>query len=260
MNETERINQIMNILYQEDSVTIEKLESLFDVSSITIRRDLQKLYEKGLVVRYRGGAMLARSTFGHVPSLRERETVNLPAKRLIAKAAANLINDGEVIALDVGSTTIELAKVLRGRSNISVFTASLNIASILLNTNVAVYLVGGMLQHNENSIGGPIARGVIRQYHFDKFFLGAAGISESSGITDFGMDEVETAKAFIERSKEVIALADSTKFGKVSFINVCEFSDIRMIVTDSDVDPQMLNELKKTGVEFLVANCDEDLV
>lgn len=260
MNEAERLNQIMNILYQEESVTTEKLENLFHVSSITIRRDLQKLYEKGLVVRYRGGAMLARSTFGHVPSLHERETENLQKKRFIAKAAASLVKDGEVIALDVGSTTIELAKVLRGRNNITVFTASLTIAGIFLNTNVAVYLVGGMLQHNENCLGGPIARGVIRQYHFDKFFLGAAGISENSGITDFGMDEVETKRAFIERSKEVIALTDSSKFGKVSFINICKFSDVKMIVTDCDIDPQMPANLKKRGVDLLVVNCDDDLV
>lgn len=260
MNEAERINQIMNILYQEESVTAERLEKLFNVSPVTIRRDLQKLYEKGLIVRFRGGAMLANSTFGHEPTLHEREPENLQKKHLIGRAAADLVADGEVLALDVGSTTMELAKALRSRSNITVFTASLPIANILLNTNVKVFLVGGMLQHKENCIGGPIARNVIRQYHFDKFFLGAAGISENSGITDFGMDEVETKKAYIERSREVIALADSTKFGKVSFITICKFSDVKHIITDSGIDPQMQNSLKKRGIDIIVAACGEDLI
>ncbi len=260
MNENERLNQIMNILYQEESITAEKLEKLFKVSPVTIRRDLQKLYEKGLIVRFRGGAMLATSSFGHEPALFEREPENLQKKHQIGKAAAKLVNDGEVIALDVGSTTMELAKALRNRSNITVFTASLPIASIFLNTNVKVFLVGGMLQHKENCIGGPIARNVIRQYHFDKFFLGAAGISESSGITDFGMDEVETKKAYIERSKEVIALADSSKFGKVSFITICKFSDVKHIVTDGEIDPQIQYSLKKRGVDIVVADNNEDLI
>lgn len=260
MNEAERIKEILNILYQEQTVTSERLEKLFNVSPITIRRDLQKLSEKGLIVRYRGGAMLTRSTFGHEPPLHEREANNLAEKRTIAKVAASLVKDGEVIALDVGSTSIELAKVLRGRSNITVFTASLTIANIFLNTNVTVYLVGGILQHKENCIGGPVARGVIRQYHFDKFFLGAAGVSDKSDITDFGMDEVETKRAFIERSKEVILLADSSKFSKVSFITVCKLSDVDHIITDYHIDPQTQNNMKKRGVNLTISNCDEDLI
>lgn len=260
MNEADRINQIINILYKEESVTSERLESLFNVSPVTIRRDLQKLSEKGLIIRYRGGAMLARSTLGHEPTLNERETENLKKKRVIAKEAASLVKDGEVIALDVGSTTIELAKVLRGRSNITVFTASLSVASILLNTNVTVYLVGGMLQHKENCIGGPVARAVINQYHFDKFFMGAAGVSESSSFTDFGMDEVETKRAFIGRSKETIALVDSSKFGKVSFVTICKFSDINQIITDLDIDFKIENGIKKKGISFTLADDKEDLI
>ena len=258
MNEAERLKQILNLLYREESVTSEKLEKMFKVSPITIRRDLQKLSEKGLITRYRGGAMLARASFGHEPTLQERETDHLTEKRAIAIEAAKLISDGEVIALDVGSTSIELAKVLRGRSNITIFTASLTIANIFLNTNVTVYLVGGKLQHKENCLGGPVARDVIRQYHFDKFFLGAAGVSENLDITDFGMDEVETKKAFIERSKEVVLLTDSSKFSKVSFVTICKISDIKQVITDAHIDSQMQNNMKKKGVKLFVANCDEN--
>lgn len=259
MNENERLNKILNLLYEQESVTTERLENILKASPATIRRDLGKLNEKGLITRFRGGAMLSRSPCGHEPTLQERETDNLQKKRAIAIKAADLVKDREVIALDVGSTTIEMAKALRGRSNITVFTASLDIAAILLNTNVTVYLVGGMLQHKENCLGGPIARSVIRQYHFDKFFMGTAGIAENSGLTDFGMDEVETKRAFIERSKKVIVLADSSKFGKVSFITICKFSDIQHIITDRDIDPQIKSFLTKKGVNFTVADRPENL-
>lgn len=258
MNEVERLSAIMDILYQKESVSSEILEKMFGVSPVTIRRDLQKLDEKGLIVRFRGGAMLAKSKLGHEPTLDERESENLQKKRLIGRTAANLVKDGEVIALDVGSTTMELAKALRARSNITVFTSSLPIANIFLNTHINVYLVGGLLQHKEICLGGPIARSIIRQYHFDKFFLGVAGINENSGMTDFGMDEVETKKAFIERSREVIALADSSKFGKTSFITICKCDDIKQIITDDDVDSQMQTNLKKKGVNIVVASCSED--
>lgn len=258
MNEGERFKSIMDILYQEDLVSSEKLEKILGVSSVTIRRDLQKLTKKGLIVRYRGGAMLAKSKLGHEPTLGERESENLSNKRLIGQTAASLVKDGEVIALDVGSTAMELAKALKARSNITVFTPSLPIANIFLNTNVTVYIVGGILQHKEVCVGGPIARSIIRQYHFDKFFLGVAGISETAGMTDFGMDEVETKKAFIERAREVIVLADSSKFSKTSFATICKFNEIDQIITDYDLDSQPQANLKKKGVDIVVASCSED--
>ncbi len=260
MNENERINNILNLLYKEESVTTERLEDMFEASPATIRRDLNKLYEKGLITRFRGGAMLARSPYGHEPTLQEREVDNLQKKRVIAIKAADLVKEGEVIALDVGSTTIEMAKALRGRNNITVFTASLDIAAIFQNTNVVVYLVGGVLRSKENCLGGPIARDVIRQYHFDKFFLGVAGVSEKSGLTDFGMDEVETKRAFIERSKEVITLCNSSKFGKVSFVTICKLFDIQHIITDEDIDPQMKTALTKKGIDLIIAGGFENPV
>ena len=170
MNENERINEIMNILYQKNTINNVELEEIFNASPVTIRRDLEKLRKRGLIVRYRGGAMLAKSKFGHEPSLGEREDEFLPEKRAIGMAAAEMIEKGEVIALDIGTTTMELAKAIRSRENITVFTPSIPIATVFYHTNVKVYMVGGFLNQKEMSLGGPIARNVIRQYHFDKFF------------------------------------------------------------------------------------------
>ena len=254
MNENERINKIMDILYHKSTINNNELEEMFKASSVTIRRDLEKLRKKGLIVRYRGGAMLAKSKFGHEPSLGEREDEFLIEKRAIAVAAAQLIEKGEVIALDIGSTTMELAKAIRSKENITVFTPSIPIASVFYHTNVKVYMVGGFLNQNEMSLGGPIARNVIRQYHYDKFFMGVAGIDEEGGATDFGIDEVETKKAFVERSSDVIVLADSSKLGKKSFIEIIRYPIMRNIITDSSSNCLIRKKIQERGVNVMVAD------
>ncbi|WP_314904883.1 DeoR/GlpR family DNA-binding transcription regulator [Selenomonas artemidis] len=254
MSEIERIDAIMNILYQKSIVKNEELEEKFNASSVTIRRDLGKLQKEGLIVRFRGGAMLAKSKLGHEPSLDERECENLQQKRMIGITAANLVEKGDIVALDIGSTTMEIAKALRSHENITVFTSSLPIANIFYNTNVKVYLVGGLLKQKELCLGGPIARSVIRQYHFDKFFLGAAGIDQNGSITDFDIDEVETKKVFIERSEKVILAADSGKMGKTSFIEVASCPAVCTLITDGEANFPMRKKLQERGMEVIIAD------
>ena len=104
------------------------------------------------------------------------------------------------------------------------------------------------------SLGGPIARNVIRQYHYDKFFMGVAGIDEEGGATDFGMDEVETKKAFVERSSDVIVLADSSKLGKKSFIEIIRYPIMRNIITDSSSNRLIRKKIQERGVNVMVAD------
>ena len=258
MSEYERKQQIMNMLYQKQSLSVGYLIEVLQVSPATIRRDLQKLADKGLVVRYKGGVSLPKIGFGHEPPLAEREDKNLPLKRAIGEAAARLIKDGEVIALDVGTTAMELAKALRSRQNITVFTYSLPIAYLLSNSKVKVYLVGGLLKSKEMCLSGSVARNTIRQFHFDKFFLGVAGIDENNGITDFGMDEVEIKRTFIKHSNQVITLADSSKFGHVSFITICQLDQVNQVITDQGINPQLRSDLRKRGVNITIATGAEE--
>ena len=144
---------------------------------------------------------------GHEPPYVERARENLSEKRAIAQLASTFVHEGEVVVLDVGSTTFELAKLIRDRRNLTVFTASLPIAEVLAQSNVSVILVGGVLRKRELSLAGTMAIQIISQFNFDKLFLGTAGITVKSGFTDFGMDDVEVKKAFLSRSKQVIALA-----------------------------------------------------
>lgn len=249
-----RANQIMNLLYKKGSIRVEELVELMGVSSITIRRDLKDMEDKGLLVRFRGGAMLpSASTYGHEPTLIERETKNMERKSLIAETAVQLINPGEVVVIDLGTTGIEIAKALRSKSNITVFTASLPVANILMNTKIKVFLFGGLVQGKEKCLGGSIARITIAQYFFDKFFLGARGISQDYGITDFGMDEVEIKKDIIKHSREVISVMDSSKFEKNAFIQIIDLADVDQVITDSALDSLTKQKYEKGGIKLIMA-------
>ncbi|MBE3592245.1 MAG: DeoR/GlpR transcriptional regulator [Thermoanaerobacter sp.] len=258
MSNFERKQRIMNILYQKQSITIDELLQLLNVSPATIRRDVKELAEKGLVIRYPGGISLPTFSFGYEPSLKERESKNLKAKYAIAQEAVKLIKEGEVIGIDIGTTTLEFAKALISYQvqNITVFTFSIPIAYTLAHSNLKVFLTGGQINPKELSLSGPIVREIIKQYHFDKFFLGAAGITEEAGISDFDIDAIEIKKLFIKNSREVILLTDSSKFGKTSFKTICGFEEINKIITDEKIEPIYLKLLKKKGVETIIVHLE----
>lgn len=246
-------NQIMTLLLNEGSVRIDTLVDVTHISAITIRRELKKMEEKGLLERFRGGAIPAANTYGREPTLIEREMKNKEKKKAIANAAVKSINKGDVIVIDLGTTGIEIAKALRGCSDILVFTANLPVANILMNTKNKVYLFGGLVQGKENSLGGSITRAVISQFNFDKFFLGVSGISIDYGITDFGIDEVEIKREIIKRSKKVICAADSSKFEKNMFIKICDYTSVNQIITDRELNPLIKQKYEKGGITLTIA-------
>lgn len=250
-----RIEQIMDLLHKKGSVWADELVELLGVSLVTIRRTLKELEEQGKIVRFRGGAMLpSEPNYGHEPTLIEREVMFQAEKKAIAKKAAESVLQGEIIVIDIGTTGIELAHALRGRNNITVFTASIPVATILMNTNVSVFLFGGLVKGKEKSIGGSIARMVISNYSFDKYFLTAGGLSSKFGVTDFGMDEVEVKQAIIERTRNVICLADSSKFEKNVFIKICDLDQINKVIVDQSIDGQIKNTIIESGVNLVVAD------
>ena len=249
-----RENQILNLLSKEGSVRIDNLAEILSLSAITIRRELKRMEQKGLVERFHGGAILpSTAEYGFEPTLVKREASNKSKKTAIAKAAVDLIKKGEVIVIDLGTTGMEIAKALRGYNDITVFTASLPIANILMKTNKNVYLFGGLVQGKEKCVGGAIARKVISHFYFDKFFLGVSGVSLEYGITDFGIDEIEIKYEIMKRSREVICVADSTKFENNMFIKICEYTDVDKIITDSSLSPVLRQKYEKGGLAPIIA-------
>lgn len=255
---TARRVQLLNILSERSFVTAEELARLTQVSLSTIRRDLQALAEEGLILRMRGGASLGTPGVGHEIPYLTRARVQLVEKRAIARAALDFVWEGNVIALDVGSTTFELARLLRPYRNLTVFTASVPIAQLLANTEISVFLLGGQLRKKELSIVGPLALQMASQFYYDRFFMGVAGLDLKAGCTDFSLDDVEVKKVFLERSREIIVLADHTKLGHISFTTICPIQRVHRIITDARADPQKVAQLQEMGVEVIVAPITED--
>ncbi|KIL35784.1 hypothetical protein SD71_10230 [Cohnella kolymensis] len=240
-----REKAILDMLHQKSSLSVEQLAEHFKIAEVTVRRDLAEMVQKGLIIRKRGWISLPG--LGIEPLFNQRMKANAELKHTIAAYTADQVCEGEVIALDVGTTIAELAKELLRKKNVTVFTYSFQAAGILAQSNLNLYLVGGNLRKTEMSLVGSITRDTISKFHFDRFFMGVAGISPDHGPTDFSLEEVEVKRAFVERSRHVTALADSTKIGATSLVKICEFSDIDEIVTNDGVDKSLIKQIPFSG-------------
>ncbi len=249
----QRKQRIIEYLSQNTFGDVPALVEMLSVSPATIRRDLSELADRGSIIRTHGGASLSVQGMGHEPSYHSRAKEHVSAKQAIAMLARQHVHEGEVIAIDVGSTALEFAKCLREHHNITVFTANILVAEVLANSEVNVILVGGTLRKREMSVAGPIAVQIATQFYFDKFFLGTAGVSIEDGLTDFSIDDVDVKKAFLSHTKEVIALADHSKLGKISFAKICPISKVSQLFTDADADPIYVDALHSAGLQVMVA-------
>lgn len=250
----ERHKAISDYLNENEFADIEMLSAHVKASPATIRRDLKELEKIGAIVRTRGGAARAHfNSMGHEPSYSARARHQQTEKRAIALQARDLIFEGQVIALDVGSTCYELAKSLRGYHNITVFTASLPIAQLLAASDVSVFVVGGKVRPKELSVIGPTVAQLIAQYHFDWFFMGAAGVTPQDGFTDFSVDDVEVKKILIKQSRQVVALLDHTKIGQVAFAQICPLLNVTQLITDQRANPTDITEMEQLGLEVCLA-------
>jgi DeoR family transcriptional regulator, fructose operon transcriptional repressor len=244
------LKQIENL----GSVTVADLADDLGVSGMTIRRDLDELEKDGLVQRVHGSAVSARGR-GYEPPYALRVTQAIEAKQAIGVLAATLVADGDSIALDIGSTTIELAKNLTERHNLTILTPSLRIANLFINQpDVRLILPGGIARPGEASLSGDLTRKAFQGLFVDRLFLSVGGINAQFGLTGYNWDEALVKQAMIKSAKEVIVVADATKFGKVAFAHITSFSAIHKLVTDQMPPKPLLLELNKAGVNISLAN------
>ena len=249
-NTPERRNQILKLITDKESVTVEYLSKKFNVSLVTVRKDLKSLEEKGLLYRSYGGAHVR-----HVVALdtrfSEKQKINSAAKQRIGKAAADMIYDGETIILDSGTTTLEIAKNLERKKSLTVLTTSLIIARELAgNPEIVVLLTGGWLREQSYSLSGPFAENMVRQLFFDKIFFSADGFDFQTGFASPNLLESKLTSIMIERSKEIIAVIDSTKFGKKSFATIVLPDKIDCLITDKALQSKYYNKLKKMNIKL----------
>ncbi|MGE5678373.1 MAG: DeoR/GlpR family DNA-binding transcription regulator [Pseudomonadota bacterium] len=250
---SERQQKILDLLKEKKVIKITDIISVFGVSTETARRDLNILESMNLLKKIYGGATFI-SPISSEPSYYTREVINSDEKKAIGKKAAELINDGETIILDVGTTTMELAKNLKGKNSIIVLTNSLPIVNELANTDTSLHIMGGKLNSGFLSMSGSLTLSALKQYFVDIAFIGAGGITFQDGISDYNIEEAQVRKYSIERAKKTVLLADSSKFGTNAFAMVCPLEKVNTIVTDWKISPTVLAGLREQKIEVLVAD------
>jgi len=236
-------------------VSISRTADMLGVSGMTIRRDLIALESRGVLKRTHGGAVASetqREVFdAEEPIFELRRRKNAGAKARMAAVAARMIGAGETLALDVGTSVLALAEVLVSRSDLRLFTNSLPAAITLTSSRSPVYLLGGQLRGPELAVIGPVATAQVRDYYFDRFFLGVSGVIES-GFYDYALEDSEVKRAFIERSKQVIVLCDSSKFDHRSLALICGIERCHVIVTDGPPPPHLAQAFKRAKVDVVI--------
>ena len=247
----ERQDKIVKYIEKVEKATIEEIMSLLKISRSTVRRDLMDLERKNLIIRTRGGA-LKKKYFKYEFSLNEKKDLNLDKKKKIAQITKRFINEGDIIYISGGTTTLELAKILFDIKDLIVFTNAINILLELANNSgIEIKLVGGDFRKKTFSMVGQEAINYLDRYNFDKAFVGVNGISVSEGFTTPNGLEAIVDGEVIRRSKEVFILADETKFGAVAFSTICKIEDVDYIITNNLPDAKLTKDIQKMEVKII---------
>lgn len=249
----QRREKILELLNEDGSAKVINLAKIFKVSEVTIRQDLEKLESEGYILREHGGAFL-KNVEHSVKSFTLLNQDNLEKKIIIGKKAAELIEAGDTIILDSGSTTTEIARNLIGRNGLTVITNALNIAVMLgAEPGIEVIVTGGEFKPPTLSLTGQKAASFFEDIHVDKLFLATAGISLRSGLTYPSLSDIVVKKAMIEASDVTYLVADSTKIGKNAFASLGALSLIDYIITDPSIDPSHLQLFRDNEIELIIA-------
>jgi DeoR/GlpR family transcriptional regulator of sugar metabolism len=248
----EREQKIVELLKHDSSARVSELSEMLGVSRATIRRDLDKLQEIGIIKRVHGGAILTEKAAPEPPVVLRRAEQAAEKKR-IGKAAAKLIEEGDTLLIGSGTTTEALTLNLKGRQNLTVITNSMTaIRHLAQEEGITVIATGGMLRTTELSFIGHLTEQALQELRPNKVFMGIRAISLSQGLTNEYMPEVSTDRVIIRAAPEVILLADHTKFGKVSTAFVAPINAVHKIVTDSGTPKAIVSALREEGIEVII--------
>lgn len=234
MQPLERRKLIIEELSKNEKIDIDQLATNLNVSSMTIRRDLNALEFNKKIIRTHGGAVL-QNALVHESSFVDKEGKFMLEKREIAKEAVNLIQDGSTILMDSGTTTLEIAKLLKGRQGFTVITNDIKIAVALMDSEVKVIIAGGELQNNIGALFGPLTENMLKEIHVDLCFLGAHAAHPEVGITAPTHEKAAIKKLMIDAAEKTWLVADSSKFNKKSLATVCDLSGIDGVITDHHI-------------------------
>ena len=248
----ERHNQIRMMVNKEGRVTVQELSAQFGVSEATARRDLEELHGLGQLQRTHGGAVRAEKTYKEPPMM--QRIGEMPAeKERIGKAAAGLIQDNETIFLGSGTTVVEIARHLPADIKLTAITNSVPVINELADhPGIDLIIIGGMLRKSELSTVGHVSEQAVREFRADRIFLGMLAIDIDSGFTSDYLPEVMTDRAIMNIGRQVVIVADHSKFGRIGSVLVAPVSSANVIVTDSGTPPDIVEHLNELGVHVMV--------
>ncbi|HEY3437903.1 MAG TPA: DeoR/GlpR family DNA-binding transcription regulator [Actinotalea sp.] len=247
MYATERQQQILTQARLDGRVEVKDLAETLDVTPETVRRDLTALERRGLLRRMHGGAIPVER-LGIEPAVADRETRMAAQKERIAKAALDELPDGGAIILDAGTTTIRLAEMLPTDRELTVVTHGLPIAMLLATRpNITLHLLGGTVRGRTLAAVGTWAERAIAEVYADVVFLGTNGITVERGLTTPDLAEATIKHALVAAGRRTVVLADHTKFGRADFALVAPLSAIDTVITDTDLEPDLADEIEAAG-------------
>jgi DeoR/GlpR family transcriptional regulator of sugar metabolism len=232
----ERLERIASLVVEKQRVSVAELSSLFDVSKVTIRNDLDELERRGLLVRTHGGALAINQDHKEVElSFDVRERLQQGEKSRIGQMAASLVHDGDAIALDASTTALQIAKRIKDRRELTIVTNGIRIALEFM------------------SLVGELGEEVLAKFNVQKGFFGVKGVTLEEGLTDVDSYEVQLKRAMVCAAKEVIAIVDHTKWGQVGFVSFASIDQVDCVITDDGAPPDMAAALQKAGVDVIIA-------
>jgi DeoR family fructose operon transcriptional repressor len=248
----QRRSQLLELVRTRGFASLPELAEELSVSESTIRRDLDQLEQAGSARRTHGGVFYAGQSPG-LPHFEERQPANWQQKRSIAQRAAELIEDGDTVMLDGGSTTYEVARLLVGRP-LQVVTNSLPVANLFASrTNIDLVLLGGYVYPRTGVSIGPYTNDMLRTLNVQTTVLSVAGIT-TEGYYNSNLLLVETERAMIAAADQVTVVADSTKLGRRSLARLCELSAVNTVVVDDNASAEWQDNIRSAGVNLIVAN------
>jgi DeoR family transcriptional regulator of aga operon len=252
LRRADRLRRILQLVDTDTTASVEDLARALSVSSATVRRDLAQLDSQGQVLRSHGGVM--RLERGYEMPIRYRETAHAAEKKRIGGVAASLVEDGAVVGVTGGTTTMEVARALSGRRGLTVVTNALNIgAELALRPNIRLVLTGGIARPASFELSGPVAERTIGEFNIDIAFVGVDGVSARAGCTTHHDAEALTNAALVRSAAKVVVVADSSKLGQVKFARICDLDAVDLVITDSEADTSQADAIGAAGVAVSLA-------
>jgi DeoR family fructose operon transcriptional repressor len=249
----ERQARIAHLIAQEKSVTVAELCKQFAVSDMTVRRDLRRLEDEGILFRTHGGAVAASLEQDAAYGVREQSEPE--EKEAIARVAASLVVPGNTVILDAGTTTARLARHLHGKAGLTVITTSLHVLRELGNDEqITLIATGGTVRQATLSFVGSWAEEMLSRFHADVLFLAAAAIDLERGLYNSNVYEIGVKQQMIRSARRVILVADHTKFGKQSMAKIADLDAVHCVITDHEVAAEIPIALRNHRVEVRLAS------